>query len=131
MPQQPAVIGRLEKTVIDSPDPRTLAAFSCQVLDMRVNEDTYGWVVIGSEPGLRQLLLPGRETLPSNGLQQLQFGIVVRGPDVLDPATPTRGVHDLHRRRPRRRLHRPQIRDTRPLSATSSPQRRLQAQARH
>jgi hypothetical protein len=88
MPQQPAVIGRLEKTVIDSPDPRTLAAFYCQVLDMKVNEDTYGWVVIGSEPGLRQLLLPGRETLPSNGLQQLQFGIVVRGPDVLDPATP-------------------------------------------
>jgi catechol 2,3-dioxygenase-like lactoylglutathione lyase family enzyme len=48
------VIGRLEKAVIDCPDPRALAEFYCQVLGMRVNEDTGGWVVIGSEPGLRQ-----------------------------------------------------------------------------
>ena len=49
------VIGRLEKTVIDCPDPRALAVFYCHVLGMRVNEDVDGWVVIGSEPGLRQL----------------------------------------------------------------------------
>ena len=49
------VIGRYEKTVIDCPDPRVLAKFYCQVLGMRVNEDIDGWVVIGSEPGLREL----------------------------------------------------------------------------
>jgi catechol 2,3-dioxygenase-like lactoylglutathione lyase family enzyme len=41
------VIGRLEKTVIDCPDPRALAEFYCQVLGMRINEDIDGWVVIG------------------------------------------------------------------------------------
>jgi len=49
------VIGRFEKTVMDCPDPRVLANFYCQVLGMRVNEDIDGWVVIGSESGLRQL----------------------------------------------------------------------------
>jgi catechol 2,3-dioxygenase-like lactoylglutathione lyase family enzyme len=49
------VIGRFEKTVIDCPDPRALAAFYCQVLGMRVNEDIDGWVVIGYVPGQRQL----------------------------------------------------------------------------
>jgi catechol 2,3-dioxygenase-like lactoylglutathione lyase family enzyme len=49
------VIGHLEKTVIDCPDPRALAEFYCQVLGMRINEDTGDWVVIGLEPGLRQL----------------------------------------------------------------------------
>jgi catechol 2,3-dioxygenase-like lactoylglutathione lyase family enzyme len=49
------VIGRLEKTVIDCPDPRALAEFYCQVLGRRVNEDIDGWVVIGLESGLRQL----------------------------------------------------------------------------
>jgi catechol 2,3-dioxygenase-like lactoylglutathione lyase family enzyme len=48
------VIGRLEKTVIDCPDPRALAEFYCQVLGMRINENMDGWVVIGSGPGLRQ-----------------------------------------------------------------------------
>jgi len=41
--------------VIDCPDHRALAMFYCQVLGMRVNEDIDGWVVIGSEPGLREL----------------------------------------------------------------------------
>jgi Glyoxalase-like domain len=49
------VIGRLEKTVIDCPDPRALAEFYCQVLGMRVNEVIGDWVVIGLGPGLRQL----------------------------------------------------------------------------
>jgi catechol 2,3-dioxygenase-like lactoylglutathione lyase family enzyme len=50
------VIGRLEKTVFDCPDPRALAAFYAEVLGMRVNEDTDGdWVVIGRGPGMREL----------------------------------------------------------------------------
>jgi catechol 2,3-dioxygenase-like lactoylglutathione lyase family enzyme len=48
-------IGQLEKTVVDCPDPRALAAFYCAVLGMRVNEDHGDWVVIGTEPGRRQL----------------------------------------------------------------------------
>src|SRR6266566_2462546 len=49
------MIGRLEKTVIDCPDPRALAEFYCQVLGMGVNEDIDGRVVISAGPGLRQL----------------------------------------------------------------------------
>ncbi|MGY1802072.1 VOC family protein [Blastococcus sp. SYSU D00922] len=50
------MIGRLEKTVLDCPDPRELAAFYGEILGMRVNEDTDGeWVVIGREPGMREL----------------------------------------------------------------------------
>ncbi|MET7636321.1 VOC family protein [Streptomyces sp. NPDC005078] len=49
------MIGRLEKTVLDCPDPRALAAFYAELLGMRVNEDSENWVVIGTEPGLRQL----------------------------------------------------------------------------
>ncbi len=49
------MIGRLEKTVIDCPDPGALAQFYCQLLGMRVNEDLGDWVVIGTELGLREL----------------------------------------------------------------------------
>jgi len=49
------MIGRLEKTVLDCPDPRALAAFYAEVLGMRVNEDSADWVVIGREPGAREL----------------------------------------------------------------------------
>jgi catechol 2,3-dioxygenase-like lactoylglutathione lyase family enzyme len=49
------VIGRLEKTVLDCPDPRALAAFYAAILGMRVNEDSENWVVIGVEPGAREL----------------------------------------------------------------------------
>ncbi|MGY1619125.1 VOC family protein [Geodermatophilus sp. SYSU D00691] len=49
------MIGRLEKTVLDCPDPRALAAFYAEVLGMRVNEDGDDWVVIGREPGMREL----------------------------------------------------------------------------
>jgi heme-degrading monooxygenase HmoA/catechol 2,3-dioxygenase-like lactoylglutathione lyase family enzyme len=51
----PATIGRLEKTVIDCPDPRALAAFYAELLGMRVNEDSDDWVVIGRVPGAREL----------------------------------------------------------------------------
>jgi catechol 2,3-dioxygenase-like lactoylglutathione lyase family enzyme len=43
------------KTVFDCPDPRALAGFYAAILGMRINEDSDDWVVIGSEPGLRQL----------------------------------------------------------------------------
>ncbi len=49
------MIGRLEKTVFDCPEPRALAEFYAAVLGMRINEDSPDWVVIGSEPGTRQL----------------------------------------------------------------------------
>jgi catechol 2,3-dioxygenase-like lactoylglutathione lyase family enzyme len=49
------VIGRLEKTVIDCPDPQDLAEFYCRVLGMRVSEDIDGWMVTGLEPGRREL----------------------------------------------------------------------------
>jgi len=49
------VIGRLEKTVLDCPDPQALAAFYARVLGMRVNEDDDDFVVIGREPGMREL----------------------------------------------------------------------------
>jgi catechol 2,3-dioxygenase-like lactoylglutathione lyase family enzyme len=45
----------LEKTVLDCPEPRALAAFYAAVLGMRINEDNDDWVVIGTEPGQRQL----------------------------------------------------------------------------
>jgi catechol 2,3-dioxygenase-like lactoylglutathione lyase family enzyme len=49
------LIGRLEKTVLDCPDPRSLAAFYAEILGMRINEDDDSWVVIGREPGMREL----------------------------------------------------------------------------
>ena len=49
------MIGRLEKTVIDCPQPRELAEFYAAVLGMRINVDDGGWVVIGTAPGQREL----------------------------------------------------------------------------
>jgi catechol 2,3-dioxygenase-like lactoylglutathione lyase family enzyme len=49
------MIGRLEKTVIDCPEPRALAAFYAELLGMRVNQDGDDWVVIGRAPGAREL----------------------------------------------------------------------------
>ena len=50
------VIGRLQKTVIECPEPRVLADFYCAVLGMSVYEsirgwdgDPDGWVVIGRD----------------------------------------------------------------------------------
>jgi catechol 2,3-dioxygenase-like lactoylglutathione lyase family enzyme len=81
------VIGRLEKTVIDCPDPRALAGFYYQVLGMRVNEDSGDWVVIGSAPGLRQLAfqrvsewIPPRWPDPAHP-QQLHLDIRVSDAD--------------------------------------------------
>jgi catechol-2,3-dioxygenase len=46
---------QLEKVVLDCPDPRALAAFYATVLGMHVLEDGDDWVVIGREPGMREL----------------------------------------------------------------------------
>ena len=48
------MIGRLEKTVLDCPDPRTLARFYAEILGMQVLEDDPGWVVIGRQPHMRE-----------------------------------------------------------------------------
>lgn len=69
-----AVIGRLEKTVFDCPDPRALAAFYAEVLGMRVNEDLGDWVVIGREPGMREL-----------GFQRASVWVPPRWPDPHHP----------------------------------------------
>jgi catechol 2,3-dioxygenase-like lactoylglutathione lyase family enzyme len=81
------VIGRLEKTVIDCPDPRALAEFYCKVLGMTVNEPIDGFVVIGAAPGLRQLAfqratrwVPPRWPDPAFP-QQLHLDIRVTDPD--------------------------------------------------
>jgi len=53
------------------------------------------------------------QLIPSCGgrLEDLQFGVIMRGPDALDiPRPAPRQVHDLHRCGTRRRLHRPHIR---------------------
>jgi catechol 2,3-dioxygenase-like lactoylglutathione lyase family enzyme len=81
------MIGRLEKTVIDCPDPRALAGFYCQVLGMRVNEDSDAWVVIGSAPGRREVAfqraaewVPPRWPDPAHP-QQMHLDIRVPDPD--------------------------------------------------
>ena len=56
------MIGWLEKTVVDCPDPRALAAFYAEVLGMQVNEDSDDWVVIGRGPGARPGV-PARRTV--------------------------------------------------------------------
>jgi catechol 2,3-dioxygenase-like lactoylglutathione lyase family enzyme len=56
------VIGRVEKTVLDCPDPRALAAFYGGLLGMQVNEDSGDWVVIGRDAGWRELAFQRAET---------------------------------------------------------------------
>jgi hypothetical protein len=63
-----------------------------------------------------ELGLAGRQTIPSGGFQYLQLGVFMRRPEIVDisRAAPRR-VHDLHRRRTRRRLHRAHIGAHRPI----------------
>jgi hypothetical protein len=49
------VVGRLEKTVVDCPEPRELAGFYAELLGMQVTYDSPDWVTIGSAPGVRQV----------------------------------------------------------------------------
>ncbi len=80
------MIGRLEKTVIDCPDPRVLGSFYAQVLGMEVLEDDAAWVVIGRAPGWREVAFqraPGAPppTWPDPGMPQ-QAHLDVRVSDV-------------------------------------------------
>jgi len=84
------MIGWLEKTVFDCPDPRALAAFYAAVLGMRVNEDFDDWVVIGLKPGDRQLAFQRaadwvQPSWPEPGHpQQLHVDIRVRDVDAAE-----------------------------------------------
>jgi len=49
------MIGRLEKTVIDCPDPRALAEFYAAMLGVPIVEDTPDWVAIGADRSARVL----------------------------------------------------------------------------
>ncbi len=95
------MIGRLEKTVFDCPDPQGLAAFYAEVLGMRVNEDHGDFVVIGSQPGARQLAfqrsarwIPPRWPDP-HGSQQLHLDIRVEDVDVAERAVLALGARRL------------------------------------
>jgi len=46
---------QLEKPVLDCPDPRDLARFYAELLGMRTFEESDEWVVLGREPGMREL----------------------------------------------------------------------------
>ena len=73
------MIGTLEKTVVDCPDPGAVAAFYCQVQGMAVTQDSPDWVAnvlqprpdqeaaTGSWPGLLGGLLARRTPPPTAG----------------------------------------------------------------
>jgi hypothetical protein len=96
------MIGRLEKTVFDCPDPRTLAAFYAELLGMRVNEDHENWVVIGSRPGARELAFQrsaqwNAPTWPDpHGSQQLHLDIRVEDVDLAEREVLALGASRLH-----------------------------------
>ena len=98
------MIGRLEKTVFDCPDPRTLAAFYAAVLGMQVNEDDGdgAWVVIGRDTGWRELAfqraapyLPPVWPEPGHP-QQLHVDIRVDDVDAAERAVVALGASRLH-----------------------------------
>ncbi len=49
------MVGRLEKTVLDCPDPPALARFYAAVLGLEVVEDDPDFTVIGRAPGWREV----------------------------------------------------------------------------
>lgn len=81
------MIGRLEKTVFDCPDPRALAAFYAEALGMQVLEDETNWVVIGREEHMRELAFQHVEPYvapqwpASQHPQQLHLDIAVEDSD--------------------------------------------------
>lgn len=86
------MIGRLEKTVLDCPDPRTLARFYAEILGMQVLEDDPGWVVIGRQPHMREPALGAvrRPGAPETGYRVFEDPAghpfcLVHGREVPDP----------------------------------------------
>ena len=96
------MIGRLEKTVFDCPDPHALAAFYAAVLGMRVNEDYENFVVIGSAPGMRELAFQrsARWSAPlwpdPHGSQQLHVDIRVEDVEVAERGVVALGARRLY-----------------------------------
>lgn len=95
------MIGWLEKTVVDCPDPRSLAAFYAAVLGMRVNEDDADWVVIGREAGACELAfqraspwVPPRWPDPAHPQQQ-HLDIRVDDVDAAERSVLALGAHRL------------------------------------
>ncbi|MBC3764193.1 VOC family protein [Quadrisphaera oryzae] len=86
------MIGHLEKTVIDCPDPQALAAFYCAVLGMQINQNLEDWTVIGLGPDRRDLAFQrvhdySPPTWPQPGQpQQMHVDIRVSDPDIAEAA---------------------------------------------
>jgi catechol 2,3-dioxygenase-like lactoylglutathione lyase family enzyme len=100
------VIGRLEKPVINCPDPQALAAFYAEVLGLRLNEVSDDWVVIGREPGARELAFQRDPTWtpppwPPDPEQPLQIHLDIRVDDIeaAEPAVLALGARRLPARR--------------------------------
>lgn len=80
-----------------------------------------------------ELPLPLAEPLRADPLEDVEFLLRVRRPEMLDlPGSAPVGVHDLHSSRPRNRLHRPHVRHggpgyPRPASNRSSCRKRMGA----
>jgi catechol 2,3-dioxygenase-like lactoylglutathione lyase family enzyme len=95
------MIGRLEKTVLDCPDPRALAEFYAAILGMRINEDIGDWVVIGEKPGARRLAFQrARHWRPpvwgdAEHPQQLHLDIRVDDVDAAEREVLARGARRL------------------------------------
>jgi catechol 2,3-dioxygenase-like lactoylglutathione lyase family enzyme len=95
------MVGWLEKTVFDCPDPRALAGFYAAVLGMRINEDNDDWVVIGLKPGDRQLAFQRAKvwvppSWPDPGHpQQLHVDIRVRDVDTAEREVVALGARRL------------------------------------
>ena len=95
------MIGRLEKTVLDCPDPRALAAFYAQVVGMVVTEDSDDWVVIGREPEARELAFQRASTWVAprwpdpEHPQQLHLDIRVADVDAAERAVLALGARRL------------------------------------
>jgi catechol 2,3-dioxygenase-like lactoylglutathione lyase family enzyme len=95
------VIGCLERTVLDCPDPRVLAAFYAAVLGMEVNEESDEWVVIGLTSADRQLAfqrvprwVPPRWPDPDHP-QQMHLDIRVEDVDRAEAAVTALGARRL------------------------------------
>jgi catechol 2,3-dioxygenase-like lactoylglutathione lyase family enzyme len=95
------MIGRLEKTVFDCPDPRSLAAFYAAVLGLRVVQDSDDWVAIGTGPDDRRLAFQRAATWvapqwPDPGHpQQLHVDIRVDDVDAAERGVLALGAREL------------------------------------
>ncbi len=101
MCQPGAMIGHLEKPVLDCPDPHALAAFYGEVLGMQITVDSDDWVVIGRDPGAREVAfqrvdvwVPPRWPDPQHP-QQIHLDIRVEDVDRAEKAVIELGAHRL------------------------------------